>query len=138
LLEVTILGRIKQPDSTRSRAKNGGLPLEMPAPQRPICPSWLTGDACEVFEHLAEETAAAGVPVKPCDAELFAMTAQIAIDYRECADMKLRGRIGRALASLLDSIGATPAARARMGVRASAKKAPSVTGKLLDMDKNRL
>lgn len=133
------MGRIVKPDSRRSKALNHGQPLEMPASQSPRRPEWLSGDAGEVFENLVEETLDAGIPVQACDATLFALAAQIAVDYREATDVKLRGRIGRALAHLLDSIGATPAARARLGVlHRPAKKPSTATGKLLDMDRNRL
>jgi hypothetical protein len=97
---------------------------------------WLAGTAREIFGDLVSDLATAGVPVKRVDAAAIASAAVSLAGVQDWTrrairarrnDQKLEigkiiGRYQRDAAVWLNVIGATPAARARMGVRPAGPK----------------
>ena len=127
------MSRIRQHDSVRD-IREGGFTLD--APEAPQAPAWINEATKKEFNNLVVGLIAAQVPLKAVDAQAVAMaascianvavwtaneeTAQTLKEKSECS--KLVARYQRDSQKWLDIICATPAARARIGIRSTSKK----------------
>ena len=127
-------GPLRQPDSRRGAAEMPGFRTD--APELPDPPVWLNAKSRVLFESLVEDLAAARVPIKRVDAHAIGQAAQCIEQAQhwarkqkrakttaaiaDCA--KLAARYQRDVMQWLAVICATPAARARIGLRATEEK----------------
>ena len=133
---MSFKGALPQPDSRRSIRENGGTPVQLPTPERPMPPKGMKKPVRVIFDELVDRAIDAKVPTKALDARIFAMAATYQYDFDHVTDPGLSARIGRDLVKLHEEIGATPKARLRMGIKGKGKgDAQSTMGKLLGMAK---
>jgi len=126
-------GVIRQPDSVRGLREKIPPPDE---PEMPVCPKWLSKSGKKEFHNLVTMLTAAKVPIKQVDCYAVAMAAtcvsgvaewtsneQTSESLREKIDCsKLVARYQKDSLQWLNLICATPTARARIGLRSTAKK----------------
>jgi phage terminase small subunit len=140
------MGILRQPNSVRA-SREGGVHFD--EPQAVVAPAWLPVEIVPQFNTLVRDLAEASVPLKQADNNAIALCAQCltelaywtkqkknakTIEARiECS--KLIVRYGRDSQKWLETLCATPAARARIGLKATGKKKGAFAN-LLEMKKN--
>lgn len=139
-------GILRQPDSVRAQ-REGGVTHDAPEPV--TAPKWLSRTAKAEFKRLVEELTTAEVPIKQIDSYAIAMTAYnitaVAewIEKEQTTDKlteqiecsKQITRYQRDCQKWLEMIAASPAARARLGMKTKEKK-PGIVAGLIAMKKN--
>jgi hypothetical protein len=139
------MGILRQPDSVRA-TREGGVRFD--APESVLAPAWLPSDAVKQFDILVKDLMQASVPIKQADNNAIACCAQCltelaywtkqkknakTIETRiDCS--KLIARYQRDSQKWLETICATPAARARIGLKATPKKQGTLA-KLIELKK---
>lgn len=96
----------------RGPVSQSAVTTAQPGDVRP--PKWLTAPQRKIFAELVSDAKAARLNLAQLDAEAFAVAAVYMEAFRKKPDV----RAGRDLIALLREIGATPMARARLGVKA--------------------
>lgn len=96
----------------RGPVSQSAITTAQPGDVRP--PKWLTAAQRKIFAELVDDAKAARLNLAQLDAEAFAVAAVYMEAFRKKPDV----RAGRDLIALLREIGATPMARARLGVKA--------------------
>jgi phage terminase small subunit len=89
-------------------------------------PAWLPADAVEIWNGVLEDLEDAGMSLERIDAHAIAFYASCIQGIKTATaagDSKLVARFSRDAIAWGNQIGATPAARARLGLRSPDKKA---------------
>jgi hypothetical protein len=127
----------RQPGSVRAE-REGGVVHD--APETLIVPKWLTRNSKVEFKRLVAELTSAKVPIKQIDSHVIGITASILAgviewtakaskadnlkDQLACA--KQVAHYQRDSQKWLEMIGATPASRARLGLKATPKETGAI------------
>jgi P27 family predicted phage terminase small subunit len=121
-------GKLRQPGSVRAEREGGTF---IDAPEHIDAPKFLSKKAKAQFKKLVAELIGAGVPVKQLDCNAIAITAHTVVSCGEWLEREALAesladklkcskeitRYARDLQKWLDMIGATPAARLRLGLK---------------------
>lgn len=115
-------GPLRRPDSIRGQRERC---KEAPTvEQKGIAkPAWLADSHQDTWNRVLEGLQAAGVPLEAIDAEAVSFYVVCIDGARDAAakdDLKLVARFSRDAIAWGNLIGATPAARARMGIKPAA------------------
>ena len=131
-------GPIQRPTSIRGERRRRKPPAEVMG-ERPPMPDWLPEGAKSLWRRLLPRILAANVPLRMADSEAVAMyvlsvhNAQTSARAAERSEtttlerlkhLRLSARFGKDALAWAGVIGATPAARARLGIRAEKPKDP--------------
>jgi phage terminase small subunit len=107
--------------SERARKRKGKMSSgATPKGSTPERPAWLPADAEAVWDAVVCDLQASGVPLAPIDGHSIALFALTILEVQKAAALgstKTIARLGRDLIALGNLLGATPASRARMGIR---------------------
>lgn len=130
-------GLQRQPGSVRAE-REGGIALDAPEPI--TVPRWLTPNSKKEFKRLVADLTSANVPIKQADSQLIGITASILAgviewtakeqeadnlkDQLACA--KQVAHYQRDVQKWLDMCGASPASRARLGLKATPKETGTI------------
>jgi phage terminase small subunit len=130
-------GLQRQPGSVRAE-REGGVVLD--APEAIIVPRWLTPNSKKEFKRLVADLTSANVPIKQADSHAIATAASILAGVIEwtakehkAETLKDQLACAKRVASYqrdsqkwLEMIGATPASRARLGLKAAPKETGTI------------
>lgn len=114
-------GPLTSPFSVRgqkARRKSKGTLSSVP--ETPERPSWLPQGAQETWDSVLADLEAAGMQLARIDAHAIGMYCALLLEIQKATaagDGKLLARLNRDLIAWANQIGATPAARQRMGVQ---------------------
>lgn len=106
----------------KAKSKSNGA---TPQGSMPTQPSWLPADAAVVWAAVLCDLQAAGVPLARVDGHAVGMFVLTILETQKAAALgstKTVARLGRDLIQWANAIGATPAARLRMGIRAEPER----------------
>jgi len=107
--------------SERARKRKGKVSSgATPQGSTPERPAWLPADAAAVWDAVVCDLQAAGVPLQRIDGHSVGMFVLTVLETQKAAALgstKMAARFGRDLIQWANAIGATPAARLRMGIR---------------------
>ncbi len=114
-------GPLRNPNSQRGqRERRKGKRASAPRGATPEQPAWLPAEAEGTWDAVLCDLQAAGVPLQRIDGHAIAFYCTCIEGARKAAqddDPKLVARFSRDAIAWGNLIGATPAARARMGIR---------------------
>ena len=91
-------------------------------------PAWLPAAAAPIWREVIRDLCAARVPLQAIDGHAIAMYVGLLAAAKDAAaskDAKLLARLSRDAIAWANQLGATPAARARLGLKPPAEAAPS-------------
>lgn len=127
-------GPLRNPFSVRGQMERHQSHPQ-PAGVRPKMPPWLAEGSAATWRRVVRGLADAGVPLQRIDAEAIAFYVACidgAADAGKKSNGRLLARLSRDAIAWSSLIGATPAARARMGIKAVAAPIERKKGGILN------
>ena len=120
-----VRGPLRLPTSIRGQKEERlarRKPLAYPATATPRKPEWLPDAAKPSWKGVIRDLNAASVPLQRIDGQAIGMYVLTILEVQkatDAGDTKLAARLGRDALQWAAAIGATPASRARLGIKPS-------------------